>query len=491
MHPLIPRSLLTIRRILTYGLPVGLLMLITLIVMHLQSRPELSRWHTVTLDSEFTAAHEVDNYQGYLQVEARVFQQLDERVYQHGAEGKHQHINRYSQGSLSDPEIWEQNWNRSFELPTNLPKAGVLLLHGMSDSPYSLRGIGQALNNKGAWVVGMRSPGHGTIPSALTSLRWQDMARAVELAMQHLRQKVGSKPIYIIGYSAGGALAVHYALTAAHDTAYPRAAGLVLISPAIGVTSLASLAVWQGRLGHILGLDKIEWTGIKPEYDPFKYNSFAVNAGDQVYRLTREISNLLEQAEKGANLDKFPPILAFQSSVDATVSSKALLDRLFHKLPAGGHHLILFDINHRLAIEPLLVSDTTSVFSSLLDHESKLPFSVSVLVNNQHNNAKTTMLHKAAFETAVSDTPTGLGWPKGTYSLSHVALPFSQSDPLYGRNAPIIADRIYLGDFATRGEHGVLQITPGDMLRLRSNPFYPVVETEISKFLNLSAPAQQ
>ena len=458
-------------------------MLIALVVMQLENRPALSLWHTVELDSEFTATQAVENYQEYLEIEARVFQQLDELVYHTIPENKRQRINRYSHGSLSDPGQWRKNWNRSFELPAATPKAGVLLLHGMSDSPYSLRNIGEALNTQGNWVVGLRYPGHGTAPSGLTSLRWQDMARAVELAMQHLQQKVGSQPIYIVGYSAGGGLAMHYALKSLRNTDRPQAAGLVLISPAIGVTSLASLAVWQGRLGYLLGLDKLEWTGIKPEYDPFKYNSFTVNAGDQVYRLTIEISSLLAQAEKDQLLDKLPPILAFQSSVDATVSGKALLDKLFYKLPAAGHHLMLFDINRRVEMEPLLASDPDALYSDILDQDGTRAFDVSVLVNSRQNSAEAIMLHQPAFGSTVSETHTGISWPKNVYSLSHVALPFSQNDPLYGSNAPIKRKHIYLGDFATRGERGVLQITPGDMLRLRSNPFYPIIESEIFRFL--------
>lgn len=491
MHHFIPQALLFLRRVLTYGLPIGLLMLIALAVIQLESRPALSLWHTVELDSEFTASQTVENYQTYLEIEERVFQQLDELVYQRVPEDKRQRINRYSRGSLSEPgRHWSKNWNRSFELPATEPAAGVLLLHGMSDSPYSLRNIGQTLNAQGNWVVGLRYPGHGTAPSGLTSLRWEDMAQAVELAMRHLKQKVGSQPIYIVGYSAGGGLAIHYALKALRNNDHPQAAGMVMISPAIGVTPLASLAVWQGRLGYLLGQNKLEWTDIKPEYDPYKYNSFAVNAGDQVYRLTIEISRLLAQGNKDAILDKLPPILAFQSSVDATVSSKALLNKLFYQLPAAGHHLMLFDINRRVEMEPLLVADPNTLFSDLLGQEGRRPFDISVLVNSRQNNAEASIIHQSAFESTISETSTGLNWPADIYSLSHVALPFSPDDPLYGSNAPIEHKHIYLGDFATRGERGVLQITPNDMLRLRSNPFYSVIESEIFKFLkqNKSAP---
>ena len=73
------------------------------------------------------------------------------------------------------------------------------------------------------------------------------------------------------------------------DIKMPQISGLVLISPSIGITPMAAIANWQAKLGRLLGLSKLAWNAILPEYDPFKYNSFAVNASDQVYRLTTEI----------------------------------------------------------------------------------------------------------------------------------------------------------------------------------------------------------
>jgi hypothetical protein len=35
------------------------------------------------------------------------------------------------------------------------------------------------------------------------------------------------------------------------------------------------------------GLPKLAWNSILPEYNPFNYSSFAINGGDQVYRLAR------------------------------------------------------------------------------------------------------------------------------------------------------------------------------------------------------------
>ena len=58
---------------------------------------------------------------------------------------------------------------------------------------------------------------------------------------------------------------------------------------------------------------------MQPEYDPYKYNSFAVNAGYQAYQATVEIQSQLNRLEKQGRLAEIPPILAFQSAVDATV----------------------------------------------------------------------------------------------------------------------------------------------------------------------------
>jgi alpha-beta hydrolase superfamily lysophospholipase len=460
----------------------GTLALLGFFIYHMENRADLSIWHTVSLDAEFTTDSQAEIFADYLNIEDQVFKQLNELIISRVPGSRQQLINRYSPGSLSDPEQWPRNWNRTYELSSPSPNAGVLLLHGMSDSPYSLRGIGEHLHENNNWVLGLRYPGHGTAPSGLTSVRWQDMARSVELAMDHLREKVGDKPVYIIGYSVGGALAVHYALKALTDPRLPRVKKMVLISPAIGVTPLAAFAVWQARLGHILGLEKLEWTDIKLEYDPYKYNSFAVNAGDQTYLLTEEISSLMNARNTDNNLQKLPTLLAFQSSVDATVSSKALVEGLFSKLPPAQHELILFDINRQADIEQVLRNDPKQALDALLDNQG-LPFTLSVVRNRDEQNSVTSIFRKPEGGAPLQEITTDLTWPNDIYSLSHVALPFSENDTLYGNTGISSQSGIHLGDLALRGERGVVRITPGDMLRLRWNPFYPFIEQQILEFV--------
>jgi len=236
-----------------YGIAGGFAVLVIIFVLFLESRPDLNVWHQVELDTEFTADSPVESFESYLALEKQLFTQLDQRVFNRVPKKDQNLTNRFHRGSMSDPGRWNPNWNRTFQLSTDAPKAGFLLLHGMSDSPYSLSNIGRRLHAAGAWVIGLRLPGHGTAPSGLVQVRWEDMAAAVRLAMHHLNEKVGERPLYLVGYSNGGALAVHYALCGIKDAALPEVSGIVLISPSIGVTSMAFLAKWQAGLGHFLG----------------------------------------------------------------------------------------------------------------------------------------------------------------------------------------------------------------------------------------------
>jgi alpha-beta hydrolase superfamily lysophospholipase len=382
---------------------------------------------------------------------------------------------------MSDPKRWSTNWNRTFELPSDRPTSGVLLLHGMSDSPYSLRNIGQRLNAEGAWVVGLRLPGHGTAPAGLVRTTWEDMGAAVLLAVRHLYEKIDERPLAIVGYSTGGALGVHYALSTLKDPELPKIDRLVLVSPSIGVTPVAILASWQARLGRLLGADKLVWNSILPEYDPFKYGSFAVNAGDQVYRLTSRIKSQLMSLVPGAALDRFPPVMAFQSVVDATVSTRAVVD-LFLNIPPGGHELVLFDINRHAGIERMMTSEPLMQISDLLT-ETILPFRYSFVTNQGRQNQLVVVRRKKAHSNNIVEEPLRLKWPERVYSLSHVALPFPMDDSLYGLHVGGNEADLHLGKIAPRGERGLLQISDSDMLRLRSNPFYDYIEKRVLEFL--------
>jgi alpha-beta hydrolase superfamily lysophospholipase len=450
------------------------------------SGPPLKPWHTEKLSAEFTIekADEVTSFDDYQRLEDELFVQLEEKVYAHTATGPDYALVRYSTGSAADPQHHRPNWNRSFELNADAPVGGVLLLHGMSDSPYSLRALGETLNQRGYQVLGLRLPGHGTAPSGLTSVSWQDMAAAVRLGMEQLASRVGQAPIHIIGYSTGARLALDFALDAQQGNAAPVPASLVLISPAIGISPAAAAAKWKRRLSYVPGLRGLAWMQVQPEFDPYKYNSFATNAAEQVHRLTRSVAGRIAARSRSNPKGNFPPVLVLKSAVDATVSTNAVVDNLLAPLASDHHELVLFDINRFAMKSTLLVSDPGPLTARVMN-DATLPFAVTLVTNENPESIAVIARHKAPLSTVVSSTePLGLAWPRGVISLSHVALPFPPDDPLYGQRPPGNEDVLFLGQMAIQGERGLLKLPSDWLLRLRHNPFYDYLERRVLEWVD-------
>ena len=441
--------------------------------------PPLKPWHTEKLTEEFTAdkTEQVRSFADYLKLEDQLFKQLDEKVYAQSETGPEYKLDRYSPGSAADPRKQSPDWNHSFELATDKPRGAVLLLHGMSDSPYSLRKLGQTLNAHQYWVVGLRMPGHGTAPSGLRYIDREDMAAAVRLGMTHLAGKVKNKPVHVIGYSTGASLALEYTLDALEGKSKPVPASLVLISPAIGIHPVAAFAGLKNWMSNLPGLDGLAYLQIQPEFDPYKYNSFATNASTVVHRVTRSVASRI-QAQANAKSDiVLPPVLVFKSTVDATVTTEAVVDNLLEHLKPNRHELVLFDINRFAAVKArFLINDPAPLTNRVMNDDS-LPFTVTLVTNKNPKTTQVISKRKPPYSAKTVNTrQTNLAWPPGVISLSHVALPFSPDDPLYGQRPPESEDFLFLGQMAIQGERGLLQIPTDWILRLRYNPFYTILE---------------
>jgi alpha-beta hydrolase superfamily lysophospholipase len=480
----IRRIIFPVIRVTLYGMFGALLVLLVGFIFYLDGRPDLEVWHTVELDEEFNTGSPVESFADYLALEERLFAQLDAQVYAHTGAAREHEINRYRRGGLADPKRWAPDWNRSYLFEAQRPRAKVLLLHGLSDSPYSLRHMAQRLHSAGATVLGLRIPGHGTAPSGLVKVRWQDMAAAVQLAVQHLASISPPQPIYIVGYSNGAALGVYHVLATLDDPSAPRVAGLILLSPEIGVTPVAGLAVWQARIGHLLGMDKLAWNEILPEYEPFKYASFAVNAGDISHRITGEIQREITRLQAGGKLVTLPPILAFSSVIDATVRAPALVSNLFNRIPAGGHELVLFDINRQAEVEQILSWSPDGILNAL-QQAPQDTFTLALVTNENDRSSNVVVRRWRQEKRELGEEPLDLAWPAGVYSLSHVALPFAPDDPLYGGYPSEPSPGIQLGNIYIRGERGALAFSEAYLVRLRWNPFYPYLEERAVAFVGL------
>jgi alpha-beta hydrolase superfamily lysophospholipase len=436
-------------------------------------------WRSARLSEEFSlrGAAEVRSFDDYLALEERLFRELDEKVYAVTASGSGNELLRFSDGAAADPRAWRPNWNRSFELPAPDPQGGVLLLHGMSDSPYSLRALAEALNRAGYQVLGLRLPGHGTAPSGLKYIRWEDLAAAVRIGMAHLAARVGDRPLHIFGYSAGATLALDFTLEALDGRAGPVPASLVLISPAIGISRAAAFAGWKKRLSALPGMSERAWLVTEPEFDPYKYNSFATNAGQQMHLMTRSVAGRLSRLARGEGMRDFPPTLVFKSNADSTVTNASVVGGLLGLLEPDRHELVLFDVNRLAAASVLQVYDPRALTARVIG-DPGLPFAVTLVTNEHADSLAVVARQQPPFSAEFRSTePLGMSWPASVLSLSHVALPFPPDDPLYGQRRPDDPQTIFLGQLAIQGERGLFALSADWLLRLRHNPFYAYLET--------------
>lgn len=115
-------------------------------------------------------------------------------------------------------------------------RVAVLLSHGFTGSPASIRPWAEAVAERGYGVVVPRLPGHGTRWQELNRTRWADWYAEIsrvfgKLAASHDAVVVG-------GLSMGGALALQLAADQG-----PRVAGVVAVNPAVNTTRKDVLAL--------------------------------------------------------------------------------------------------------------------------------------------------------------------------------------------------------------------------------------------------------
>jgi alpha-beta hydrolase superfamily lysophospholipase len=449
--------------------------------------PDLQPWHTFLPPSELRAAEMGPDFTlaEYLHRETRVFDEVVRTVEQPLAGTRPPGVNRYVAESVASPSRAGRNWNRTFEVIPAEVHGGALLVHGLTDSPYSMRPIAEALREAGYYSVALRMPGHGTVPAGLTTATWEDWEAAVRVGARHVRARIGTgKPLVLVGYSNGGALVLKYALDATADPGLPAPSKLVLVSPMIGVAPFAWLARTISRLAPVPGLEKAAWLDVVREYNPFKYNSFAANAALQTYRLTHQVQADLTSAHEQGRLGGVPPVLTFQSAVDATVSTGAVLHDLYDRLEGDGHEVVLFDINRVAGLDDFVRPDDLSLVERLYAREPRA-YRRTLVTNASPEVLDVIERSVGPGEIAIGERPLGLAWPSEFFSLSHIALPFPADDPLYGYLAPprVPGGPITMGRWSPRGERAVLIVTTDTLMRVASNPFYPYMADRIREFV--------
>jgi alpha-beta hydrolase superfamily lysophospholipase len=454
--------------------------------------PDLKAWHTMELGEEFKVGRSdtPKSFEEYRRLEDRLMAELRGKILENPAAADSFVLGRYNPHSVPACLAWETPYNHSYELVPKKPKGSVLLVHGLTDSPYVMHHLADEFFAQGYYVLVLRMPGHGTIPSGLLHVTWQDWYGAVELAARHAAKQSGEgKPLMVGGFSTGGALVTLYSIRAQEDPSLPKPARLYLLSPAIGISKLAILTNVVSGLSFIPFFEKSRWTDVLPEYDPYKYNSFPVNAGNQIYKLTRELRRSLLDAKERGKLGGMPQVTLFQSLVDATVQTPEVVKGLLMNLPEKGNELVVFDVNRQDALQGLLSPGPLAGLQRLRSMPS-LPFKLVVVSNSGQKTGSVVAITREAGSATDTVSELGLDWPRGVVSLGHVALPFPIDDPIYGLT-PKASDQppFRLGAFDARGESGAMVVSLSAFARLRCNPFFEVIRATIDDTLKAGAVA--
>ena len=129
---------------------LGVLLLTIYFVRAYDSRnmPALGPEYRIAFEYEFDASQEAQvDWLAYLEIEKKLAIELEKKI--HSGTRPDSPVDRFSADSLTYPDNYPTNWNRSYEMSTPEPRGVAVLLHGLTDSPYSMRSTAETLVDAG------------------------------------------------------------------------------------------------------------------------------------------------------------------------------------------------------------------------------------------------------------------------------------------------------------------------------------------------------
>jgi len=202
---------------------------------------------------------------------------------------------------------------------------GVLLSHGFTGSPRSMRPFGEHLADLGYGVAVPRLPGHGTTWQEMNRTGWPDWYAVLDNELARLRKE--HDQVVVVGLSMGGALVLR--LAEEHGT---DLSGVVLINPSVSTEDkrLALLPVLSKVIPSFPGISNdIK----KPGVDEGAYTRMPLKATLSLSKLWKVVQADLAKVTQ--------PVLLFRSTVD-------------HVVEASSSRRILSSISSRDVTETLL-----------------------------------------------------------------------------------------------------------------------------------------
>ncbi|WP_426560822.1 alpha/beta hydrolase [Angustibacter sp. McL0619] len=223
---------------------------------------------------------------------------------------------------------------------------GVLLCHGFTGSPQSLRPWAERLAAEDLTVRLPRLPGHGTTWQELNRTQWDDWLAEAERAFGELVQRCDR--VFVAGLSMGGALAARIA-----ERHSANVAGLVLVNPCVtlGDPRLAALPVVKHLVPSLAGISS---DIAAPDRTEVAYDRTPLKALHSFVKAWPDIVRDLPQVTQ--------PLLLLRSAED-------------HVVPAKSSQVILSRVSSKDVTEIVL---ERSYHVATLDHDAEVIESESI-----------------------------------------------------------------------------------------------------------------
>lgn len=184
----------------------------------------------------------------------------------------------------------------------------VLLIHGLTDTPYHFHNLSLKFYEMGFDVRTLLLPGHGTTASELSKISYKDWQLATNYIIEN--SKKDYEEILLGGFSTGGALIFDYLKNNEKDDKIKAA-----LFWSLGSEAKSSSAKYTPYLNY---LPFLTWVDKSADIDFAKYESFPLNAAAQFYNLSKNVMSLLNEPLSDAfNI----PFYAVSSDVDNTINS--------------------------------------------------------------------------------------------------------------------------------------------------------------------------
>ena len=221
---------------------------------------------------------------------------------------------------MTDDQQQELDQVLPHEYIPNQPNGqGVLLVHGLGDSPYSFIDVATHLAEQGYLVRTVLLPGHASKVGDLQLSTLADWQGVVKHHIELLKKDTDS--IWVGGYSTGANLVTSEALS---DKSIN---GVLLFSPAF---EPGSSAVKFAELASYF----ITWADQDPEDNPLRYNSLPMNAAAIYYQTSSDVREKLASA----NYDK--PVFMLMSEGDSVINTQYSIDMFSHRMTNPNNRLV-------------------------------------------------------------------------------------------------------------------------------------------------------